>query len=66
MNRKSIAEIKKQFKTNNPNFVINQIGNAYVSHDGLVKYEDIRRFGRIPEIEAQIYIENAKKTISTG
>ena len=63
MNRKSIAEIKKQFKTNNPNFVINQIGNAYVSHDGLVKYEDIRRFGRIPEIEAQIYIENAKKTL---
>lgn len=63
MNKKSIAEIKKQFKNGNPNFVINKIGNAYVSHDNIIKFENIRYFGGLPEVEAQIYMENAKKTL---
>lgn len=63
MNKKSIAEIKKQFRNGNPNFVINKIGNAYVSHDNIIKFENIRYFGGLPEVEAQIYMENAKKTL---
>lgn len=63
MNKKSIAEIKKQFKLSNPNFVINRIGNAYVSHENIIRYENIRRFGTLSEIEEQIYVENAKKTL---
>lgn len=63
MNKKSIAEIKKQFKLSNPNFVINRIGNAYVSHENIIRYENIRRFGMLSEIEEQIYVENAKKTL---
>ena len=63
MNKKSITEIKKQFRNGNPNFVINKIGNAYVSHDNIIKFENIRYFGGLPEVEAQIYMENAKKTL---
>ena len=66
MNKKELSEIKKQFKTDNPKFVINKIANAYVSVNGGMrdtKYFKIQNFALMPEIECDFYLQNCKKTL---
>lgn len=66
MNKKELSEIKKQFKTDNPKFVINRIANAYISVNGGIrdtKYFKIQNFALMPEIECDFYLQNCKKTL---
>lgn len=66
MNKKELSEIKKQFKTDNPKFVINKIANAYISVNGGIrdtKYFKIQNFALMPEIECDFYLQNCKKTL---
>ncbi len=66
MNKKEVAEIKKQFKEDNPRFTIEKIANAYViSRNGerTVKYSKLQRFALLPENEIELYLKNFKKAL---
>lgn len=66
MNKKEVAEIKKQFKEDNNKFTINKISNAYVAVNGGmkdIKYFNTQNFTLMPENECDFYMQNCKKTL---
>lgn len=72
MNKKEIAEIKKQFKMDNERMVINKVATYCVDRKGEITYKSIRNFsdtttpdmeGYMPAKDSEICMDFFKKTL---
>jgi hypothetical protein len=66
MNKKEVAEVKKQFKLNNNICSLEKILTSYVDHEKNIKFVEKRSFLNLPEIEVLLFMEMFKKTLSGG
>ena len=66
MNKKEIAEVKKQFKLSNNICSLDKIVTSYVDSDKNVKFITKKSFLTLPETEVLILLENFKKVLSGG
>jgi len=66
MNKKEIAEIKKQFKISNNICSLERILTSYVDDEKNVKFIKKQSFLGISETEVLMLLENFKKTLSGG
>lgn len=64
MNKKELAEIKKNFNENSGLFTINQILSAYIDAGKNVYCKSNRLFSLIPEDEGAVILETLKKVLS--
>lgn len=64
MNKKEVAEIKKNFTDNSGFFTLNHIVSAYVDPQKNVRCKDNRLYALIPEDESAVILETLKKVLS--
>ena len=64
MNKKEVAEIKKNFTDSSGFFTLNHIISAYVDPQKNVRCKDNRLYALIPEDEGAIMLETLKKVLS--
>lgn len=70
MNKKELAEIKKQFKRDNDHMTINRISSHYISREGDVIWKANRKYGEhgggenyVPDGDIDFYLNMFKKTL---
>ncbi|MGN0666397.1 MAG: DUF4317 domain-containing protein [Huintestinicola sp.] len=64
MNKKEIAEIKKNFSEGCGLFSLNKVAAAYVDAEKNIKFSDVRSYAMIPDDEGVVIMETLKKTLS--
>lgn len=66
MNKKELAEVKKQLKLNNGKCSLEKLLTSYVDSDKNIKFIEKRSFLNLPEIEVLMFMEMFKKTLTGG
>lgn len=66
MNKKETAELKKQFKLDNPYLTPNKMYNAYISEQGEIIWDRTTYLERLEDDDRLAYYEIFKKTLSGG
>ncbi|MGN0642747.1 MAG: DUF4317 domain-containing protein [Huintestinicola sp.] len=64
MNKKEIAEIKKNFSDSCGLFTLNKVACAYVDAEKNIKFSDVRSYAMIPDDEGTVIMETLKKSLS--
>ncbi|MGN1416396.1 MAG: DUF4317 domain-containing protein [Oscillospiraceae bacterium] len=64
MNKKEIAEIKKNFNGDSGLFTLNRVVMAYINSDTEVKCRENKLFAAVPDEEAEVVYETLKKALS--
>ena len=64
MNKKEVAEIKKNFTDSSGFFTLNHIVSAYVDPQKNVRCKDNRLYALVPEDEGAVMLETLKKVLS--
>lgn len=64
MNKKEIAEIKKNFTDTSGYFTLNHVFTAYIDHEKNIRCKSNRLFSLIPEDEGSVLMESMKKVLS--
>lgn len=64
MNKKEIAEIKRNFSEGCGFFTLNRILYAYADAEKNIKFTDAKGYGLMPEDEGAVVMETLKKTFS--
>ncbi len=63
MNKKEVAEIKKNFTDSSGFFTLNHIVSAYVDPQKNVRCKDNKLYALIPEDEGAVMLETLKKVL---
>jgi len=66
MNKKEVAEIKKNFNSENGFFTIEKILTAYVDAEDNLLYSNVSNAYVIPQEEVDLYMETLKKVLNTN
>ncbi len=64
MNKKEIAEIKKNFTTDSGFFSVGKVLSAFIDAEKKIVYKDVSLYNLLPSDEAELIMENLKKTLS--
>lgn len=64
MNKKEVAEIKKNFKDDGDLFVMKQVLSAFVDSEKNIKCKNLRSYISIPDDDAECIFETLKKSLS--
>lgn len=63
MNKKEVAEVKKQFSITNSKSAFNKMLTAYVTEDHEIGFMNVRHFMAMPDVEQLIWLEAFKKSL---
>ena len=66
MNKKEVAEIKKNFNCENGFFTIEKILTAYVDAEDNLLYSNVSNAYVVPQEEVDLYMETLKKVLNTN
>lgn len=66
MNKKEVAEIKKNFNSENGFFTIEKILTAYVDAEDNLLYSNVSNAYVVPQEEVDLYMETLKKVLNTN
>ena len=64
MNKKEIAEIKKNFSDDCGFFTVGKVLTAYIDAEKNIVYKDTQLYNIMPSDEAELIMINLKKTLS--
>ena len=64
MNKKEIAEIKKNFSDDSGFFTVGKVLSAFIDSEKNIKYKENRLYNLLPSDEAELIMEILKKTLS--
>ena len=63
MNKKEVAELKKNFKDDGDLFIMNQVVSAFVDSEKNIKSKKLRSYISIPQEDAECIFDTLKKTL---
>lgn len=64
MNKKEIAEIKKNFSDDSGFFTVGKVLSAFIDSEKNIKYKENRLYNLLPSDEAELIMQLLKKTLS--